>query len=339
MLGPAALNHIGGSGTMGHATAKDAMPASTREIERAAELLKQGELVAFPTETVYGLGADATNDRAVAAVFEAKGRPSFNPLISHVDSLTMAERLGTLNADAMKLARAYWPGPLTLVVPRAAECPVSLLACAGLATIAVRVPRHPVANQLLQRVARPLVAPSANSSGKLSPTLASHVKADLGAKVAAVLDGGPCPLGIESTVVSCIDDNPRILRPGGLVRASIEQTLGREVAEGASQTEVLSPGQLASHYAPRARVILNVIWPRYDVGLLAFGPEVPRHPGPVRNLSPTGDLREAAANLFRMLHELDDAGVETIACMTVPDIGLGEAVNDRLRRAAAPFHR
>jgi L-threonylcarbamoyladenylate synthase len=316
------------------------MAADKREIEQAAALLERGELVAFPTETVYGLGADATNDRAVAAVYEAKGRPKLNPLITHVAGIAAAERLGTFNRDATTLARTFWPGPLTLVVPRTRDCVVSWLACAGLDSIALRVPAHPVASELLRLVGRPLVAPSANTSGKLSPTLASHVRADLGARVAAVVDGGPCAVGVESTVVACIDDHPQLLRPGGLDRDSIERTIEKNLRQPPCSPDApQSPGQLASHYAPRARVILNVIWPRFDVGLLAFGSDVPDHPGPVRNLSPTGDLKEAAANLFRMLHELDETGVETIACMTVPDGGLGEAINDRLRRAAAPFHR
>ena len=198
MLGRVALNHIGSPGaTVRAAKVGPAMAAGEREIEHASELLRSGNLVAFPTETVYGLGADATNDRAVAAVFEAKGRPTFNPLISHVVSLGHAQQLGRFNRDARALAKAFWPGPLTLVVPRTADCAVSMLACAGLATIALRVPAHPVANKLLRRVGRPLVGPSANTSGKLSPTLACHVRADLDNRVAAVLDGGPCPVGVE----------------------------------------------------------------------------------------------------------------------------------------------
>ncbi len=316
------------------------MAASEQQIEDASNLLRAGKLVAFPTETVYGLGADATNDEAVVAVYEAKGRPSFNPLISHVASLEAARQLGQLNEDARALAHAFWPGPLTLVVPRAERCAVSMLASAGLATVAIRVPAHPLAEALLRHVERPLVAPSANVSGKISPTLAGHVRTDLGDKVAAILDGGPCPVGIELTVVACIDDRPRLLRPGGLERNVIEALLKKPLHEAPNEPIApLSPGRLASHYAPRARVILNVIWPRYDVGLLAFGPDIPQHPGPVRNLSVTGNLREAAANLFRMLRELDDTGVQTIAVMTIPNTGLGEAVNDRLRRAAAPFHR
>ena len=316
------------------------MTASEQQIQQASDLLRAGKLVAFPTETVYGLGADATNDQAVAAVYEAKGRPSFNPLITHVASLDAARQLGRFNQDASTLAGAFWPGPLTLVVPRAERCAVSMLASAGLATVAIRIPAHPLAEALLRHVERPLVAPSANTSGRISPTLASHVRADLGGRVAAILDGGPCPVGVESTVVACVDDQPRLLRPGGLERNGIEARLKRPLQEAPDQPNApLSPGRLAGHYAPRARVILHVIWPRYDVGLLAFGPDVPQHPGPVRNLSATGDLREAAANLFGMLHELDDTGVQTIAVMAIPDTGLGEAVNDRLRRAAAPFHR
>lgn len=316
------------------------MTISEDEISGAAALLRAGKLVAFPTETVYGLGADATQDAAVVAVFAAKGRPKFNPLISHVADAGKAVALGKFNAEAHKLAEAYWPGPLTLVVPRTAHCPVSLLASAGLASIALRVPSHPIALALLRRADRPIVAPSANPSGGISPTLASHVVSGLGSSVAMVLDGGACTIGIESTVIKCMGGEPVLLRPGGLKKSDIEAVLGKKLLiEAMKAGRPDAPGQLEQHYAPRAKVILDVVWPRFDVGLLAFGPKVPRHPGPVLNLSDRGDLKEAAANLFRMMHELDEAGVQTIAVMPIPNEGLGEAINDRLIRAAAPFHR
>ena len=310
------------------------------ELERAAQLLCQGKLVAFPTETVYGLGADATNDEAVAAIYAAKGRPSFNPLIAHIGKFAEAKRLGLFNADAERLAQKFWPGPLTLVVPRNMNCSVSLLASAGLNSIALRVPSHEVAQRLIGLSGRPIVAPSANPSGSISPTLASHVREQLPGRVAMVLDGGPCPVGIESTIVKCMGGEPVLLRPGGLKTVDIEAVLGKPLLlETMKAGRPDAPGQLEQHYAPRAKVILDVVWPRFDVGLLAFGSDVPRHPGPVRNLSASGNLEEAAANFFRMMHELDDTGVETIAVMPIPQEGLGQAINDRLARAAAPFHR
>lgn len=309
-------------------------------MERAAQLLRQGKLVAFPTETVYGLGADATNDEAVAAIYAAKGRPRFNPLIAHVAGIAEAKALGLFNADAERLAENFWPGPLTLVVPRKTNCPVSLLASAGLNSIALRVPSHAVAQKLITLSGKPIVAPSANPSGSISPTLARHVREQLSGRVAMVLDGGPCPVGIESTIVKCMGGEPVLLRPGGLKTADIEAVLGKPLLlETMKAGRPDAPGQLEQHYAPRAKVIMDVVWPRFDVGLLAFGAEVPQHPGPVRNLSASGNLEEAAANLFRMMHELDDAGVETIAVMPIPQEGLGQAINDRLARAAAPFHR
>jgi L-threonylcarbamoyladenylate synthase len=310
------------------------------ELEQAAQLLRQGKLVAFPTETVYGLGADATSDAAVAAIYAAKGRPKFNPLITHVGSLEQAQTLGVFNADADRLAQKFWPGPLTMVVPRRANCPVSMLASAGLDSIALRVPSHKVAKTLIARSGKPIVAPSANPSGSITPTLAGHVRERLQERVAMVLDGGPCPIGIESTIVKCMGGEPVLLRPGGLSTSDIEAVLGKPLLlETMKSGRPDAPGQLERHYAPRAKVILDVVWPRFDVGLLAFGPQVPLHPGPVRNLSASGDLEEAAANLFRMMHELDATGVQTIAVMPIPQEGLGQAINDRLARAAAPFHR
>ncbi len=305
-------------------------------LARAAEALKAGELVAFPTETVYGLGADALDDEAVARVYEAKERPRFNPLIVHVSSPDEALKLGRFDAHALKLADAFWPGPLTLVVPRAPGCPVSLLASAGLPSLALRVPRHPLAHALIEASGRPLVAPSANRSGRLSPTTAADVMADLDGKIAMVLDGGPCKVGVESTIVSCLEGEPRLLRPGGIAREAIAAVLGREPGGAPSGGAPVAPGQLESHYAPRAALRLDATEPRGGEGFLAFGPSAPDHSGPSRNLSLSGNLVEAAANLFRMLHELDAAGVSSIAVMPVPRTGLGEAINDRLARAAAP---
>jgi L-threonylcarbamoyladenylate synthase len=307
------------------------MKATASDIARAARILRNGGLVAFPTETVYGLGADACNDRAVARVFEAKGRPQFNPLITHVANIAAATVLARFDDRASKLAEAFWPGPLTLVLPRNHGCPISLLACAGLDSIALRVPRHPMALDLLEAFGGPLVAPSANPSGRVSPTQAAHVVAGLGSKVDLVLDGGACAVGVESTIVSLLDGRCRLLRPGGLPRGDIERVLGQKLGDPIKGARPLAPGQLASHYAPRARLRLNEREPRRGEMFLGFGTIA--H-GP-HTLSPSGSLIEAAANLFRKLHELDAAGVEAIAVAPIPDQGLGEAINDRLRRAAA----
>jgi L-threonylcarbamoyladenylate synthase len=316
------------------------MAIDEAEIGLAARLLKEGKLVAFPTETVYGLGGDATNDHAVAAIYAAKGRPRFNPLISHVADREAAIKLGKFNEDARRLGGAFWPGPLTLVVPRADDCPVSLLASAGLNSIALRVPSHVIARKLLHETQRPIVAPSANPSGKISPTLASHVQEGLGDRVALVLDGGPCQVGIESTIVKCMEGEPVLLRPGGVKKGDIEKVLKKQLLLESMKTgRPDAPGQLEKHYAPKAKVVLNALEPASDAGLLAFGPKFPRHAGPVRNLSPVGNLEEAAANLFRMLHELDRTGINTIVVMPIPNEGLGEAINDRLMRAAAPHRR
>ncbi len=308
---------------------------SSTEISLAAGALKKGELVAFPTETVYGLGADATSDQAVAKLFAVKGRPSFNPLISHVADANAAFALGVFSEDAKKLADAIWPGPLTIVVPRAAKCPVSLLASAGLPSIALRVPDHHLALELLRAVGRPVVAPSANLSGRVSPTTAAHVKRGLGKKVALILDGGPCTVGVESTVVSFMKSHATLLRPGGLERAAIEQALGHALDIEMDSSQPHAPGQMESHYAPQAVLRLNATAPRKGESYLGFGSN---DHGPY-TLSARGDVIEAAANLFRMLHELDSLGVKAIAVAPIPHEGLGEAINDRLRRAAAPRHK
>lgn len=304
-------------------------------IGRAARLLQEGRLVAFPTETVYGLGALATSDAAVAATFVAKGRPRHNPLIVHLAELDAAARVGRFDDRALALARAFWPGPLTLVLPLIEAAGISGLATAGLATVAIRVPGHPVAQALLRETAAPVTAPSANPSGRISPTAAAHVAADLGDRLALILDGGACPVGLESTVVDLSGRTARLLRPGGLDRAAIEGLIG--ALEGPLPTAApSSPGQLASHYAPRLPVRLDANDVRPGEALLAFGPQVPAGAVAMRNLSPDGDLAEAAANLFAMLRELDTAGASGIAVMPIPADGLGEAIRDRLRRAAAP---
>ncbi len=317
----------------------DAIKDTPRAVELAARVLTAGGLVAFPTETVYGLGADATNAQAVARLYQAKERPSFNPLIAHVADRKAAHVLGCFDAAAERLAAAFWPGPLTLVLPRLAECPVADLATAGLDSIAVRVPDHPIAHALLAAFGRPVVAPSANRSGHVSPTTAAHVLADLRGRVELILDGGPTRMGLESTIVACLGE-PALLRPGALARDEIERVLGRPLASPAESSGIapLAPGQLASHYAPRARVRLEATNVQPGEALLAFGPELP--PGAERtarvlNLSPRGDLIEAAANLFSHLRALDAPGT-VIAAMPVPHEGLGEAINDRLARAAAP---
>jgi L-threonylcarbamoyladenylate synthase len=315
------------------------LAADTAGLDIAARILRDGGLLAFPTETVYGLGADATNGVAVARVFAAKGRPSFNPLIAHVRDLAEARALAEFNDDALRLGR-FWPGPLTLVLPRRPGCPVADLATAGLDTIAVRVPDHPVAQALLATLQRPIVAPSANRSGHVSPTAAAHVLADLGGRIDGILDGGSAPIGVESTIVACLSRVPLLLRAGGLPRADIERALGhplsrRETAAVERGEAPLAPGMLSSHYAPRTPVRLDAMRLAPGEALLAFGPPLP---GAERllNLSPSSDLVEAAANLFSHLRALDAAGARAIAVMPIPSHGLGEAINDRLARAAAP---
>lgn len=310
-------------------------------IAAAAACLRAGGLVAFPTETVYGLGADAANPRAVAAIYAAKGRPSFNPLIAHVADLDAARAIARFDSRALALAEAFWPGPLTLVLPKTPDCPVADLATAGLDTVAIRIPAHGVARELLQAFGGAVVAPSANLSGHVSPTSAAHVRADLDGRIDMILDGGPVEVGVESTIVGCFD-TPMLLRPGGLPREAIERVLGQPLAglpqEPAGDTrQPLAPGMLASHYAPRTRVRLMAQDVKPGEALLAFGPSA--LPGveaavAVLNLSEARDLGEAAANLFGYLRALDTSGATGIAVMPVPPHGLGEAINDRLRRAA-----
>lgn len=299
-------------------------------IAAAARILRDGGLVAFPTETVYGLGADARNSHAVARIFAAKGRPQFNPLIVHVPSVDAARRLAHFDARADALAAAFWPGPLTLVLPRRADSGLSELVSAGLDSVALRVPAHPLARALLDACDLPLAAPSANPSGRISPTRAEHVAAGLGARVDAILDGGACAVGVESTIIGLTGPDAQLLRPGGLPAEVVEACLGTSLARAGSA--ITAPGQMTSHYAPKGQMRLNVTDPARDEILLGFGPVA----GAAINLSPAGDLVEAAANLFAALHQLDAQGAEKIAVSPIPMRGLGRAINDRLARAAAP---
>jgi L-threonylcarbamoyladenylate synthase len=313
--------------------------ADEASIAAAARIIRQGGLVAFPTETVYGLGADAGNSAAIARIFEAKGRPRLNPLIVHVADLAAAEELCLFDARARKLAAAYWPGPLTLVLPMRDGAPIASLVTVGLTTLAVRVPAHKVAHALIEAAGVPVAAPSANPSGRISPTRAEHVRQALSGLIDLILDGGPTEVGLESTIVACTGGPARLLRLGGLDRAAIERVLGETlVVEGVGE-RLAAPGGLASHYATRAALRLNVTEVRPGEALLAFGAALP--PGAERaalvlNLSAAGDLREAAAHLFDFLHRLDGAAPAAIAVMPIPEDGLGAAINDRLRRAAAP---
>jgi L-threonylcarbamoyladenylate synthase len=304
--------------------------------EAAAECLSRGGLVAFPTETVYGLGADATDGQAVARLYEAKGRPSFNPLIAHVADLESARKLAVFDDEAGRLAAAFWPGPLTLVLPRREDCPVSDLATAGLSTIALRVPDHALARAILRAFGRPIVAPSANASGHVSPTTAAHVLEDLDGRIDMIVDAGPAPLGIESTIVACLGA-PAILRPGAVSREAIAAKLGRDLAQApvTAEDSPTAPGMLKSHYAPHTPLRLNAAQVGPDEVLLAFGKPLAGAKA-ILNLSESGDLSEAAANLFGHLRRLDAMQAPRIAVMHIPSEGLGEAINDRLRRAAAP---
>ena len=302
---------------------------SDAEIGKAGDLLADGGLVAFPTETVYGLGADATNDKAVAGIFAAKGRPSFNPLIVHVAALDDVERLAQVSDTARRLASAFWPGPLTLVLPLKDNSPISKLVTAGGSSLAIRVPSGDVVSRLLATSDRPIAAPSANPSGRISPTTAEHVLAGLSGQIDAVIDAGKCKVGVESTIVSLIG-KPTLLRAGGLPEEALVDCLGEPLHRSKAGDTIEAPGQLASHYAPKARVRMDAETAATDEFYIGFGPV----PGSI-SLSATGDLTEAAANLFATLHKADATG-RPIAVAPIPEIGLGQAINDRLRRAAAP---
>ena len=335
------MNHIGSIPDRPADARTLRLSADRDGIALGARLLREGHLVAFPTETVYGIGADATDAAAVAAIFAAKERPRFNPLIAHVPALAAARSEGVFDEVALALAEAFWPGALTLVVPAAENGTVCDLARAGLASVALRVPGSAFARDLLAEVERPVAAPSANRSGRVSPTSAAHVLADLDGRIAAVIDGGSAPVGLESTVVACLGGRPRLLRPGGVTRNALERVLGYAIGgpEEAVATAPLAPGLLASHYAPRARVRLDAVSVEPDEAVLLFGA---KRPGGLSDavaseqLSETSDLVEAAAGLFAALRRLDAAGSDVIAVVPIPQIGLGEAINDRLRRAAAP---
>lgn len=307
-------------------------PMNPKSIARAAELLRRGELVAFPTETVYGLGADATNDTAVARIFEAKNRPSFNPLIVHVPDPETAAAYAVFTPMAEAIAARFWPGPLTLVLPRRPDCGLSRLTSAGLDTVAMRVPSHDSARQLLRSAGIPIAAPSANRSGLLSSTTAEHVADQLGDHVSVILDDGPCAIGLESTVLDLSEETPAILRQGGLPQEEIEDALGGPVAIASADDDApKSPGMLTRHYAPSQPLRMNASAAQPGEALLGFG----RVMEATKNLSPDGDLVEAAANLFAFLHALDTPDHDGIAVSPIPETGLGRAINDRLRRAAA----
>ena len=303
-------------------------------IAQSGRLLRAGRLVAFPTETVYGLGANALDANAAAAIFAAKERPRFNPLIVHVRGRDDADELVHFHPLAATLAEAFWPGGLTLVLARREHCPLALLVSGGLPTAAIRAPAHPIARALVEAAGVPIAAPSANRAGRISPTSAADAADELQGRVDLILDGGPCPLGIESTVVGFVEERPILFRPGAIPRDEIENLIGplRDPESGA----IHAPGMLASHYAPRARLRLNARTVEQGEALLAFGRNVPRGARAICNLSVSGDLRQAAANLFSMLRQLDKSGAKVIAVMPIPVSGLGEAINDRLARAAAP---
>ncbi len=312
-------------------------PADNQVIAQAAELLRRGALVAIPTETVYGLGGDATNDEAVAAIFAAKGRPQFNPLIVHDASFEAMERYVEFSTQATKLGRHFWPGALTLVLPRKENCGLSLLVSAGLKTVAVRVPAAPVSLAILEKANVPVAAPSANFSGTISPTTAAHVEKSLGSNVDLIVDDGTCDLGLESSIVGFSGLGPVLMRPGAISAEEIEGVLEQPLIRYAHNSKKpQSPGQLPSHYAPRAQLRLNAMEAQDNEALLGFGPDMPATDNLSVNLSQSGNLNQAAARLFSALHELDQSGVEKIAVMPVPHTGLGEAINDRLTRAAAP---
>ncbi|GAA4522989.1 L-threonylcarbamoyladenylate synthase [Chelativorans composti] len=304
----------------------------------ATDVLRCGGLVAVPTETVYGLAADATHGEGVAGIYAAKGRPSFNPLIAHVSDIAMAERYVTFDPLSRKLAETFWPGPLTLVLPLREDSGIHPLVTAGLSTLAVRMPRGDV-GKIIRALGHPIAAPSANTSGKISATTAEAVRDDLGDRVDLILDGGPCSVGVESTIVKIDGDKAYLLRPGGIAAEEIEAVIGRKLIRLDQRAAIEAPGMLASHYAPDAAVRLNTTEVKLGEALLAFGPVRAKgveNAVAVLNLSERGDLREAAANLFSYMKQLDASGARTIAVEPIPETGLGEAINDRLRRAAAP---
>ncbi len=314
------------------------LTCTPENLERAADLLRAGGLVAIPTETVYGLAADVSNGRAVAGIYEAKGRPSFNPLIAHVADMAMAVQIAVFDPSSRKLAESFWPGPLTLVLPLKEGAPVNSLVTAGLSTIGVRCPKGP-AGELIRILGHPLAAPSANSSGRISATSAAAVEADLGERIPLILDGGASPVGVESTIVKVEDGKVRLLRPGGISAEAIEFVIGQTIERADQRAAIEAPGMLASHYAPHAKVRLDAVRILPGEALLAFGGRRGcghENARTVLNLSPTGDLAEAASNLFAFLNELDKSGAATIAVEPIPERGLGEAINDRLMRAAAP---
>jgi L-threonylcarbamoyladenylate synthase len=314
---------------------------SPEAIAAAAACLRAGGLVAMPTETVYGLAADATSDAAVAAIYAAKERPAINPLISHVLDIEAAREHAIFGSEAETLARAFWPGALTLVLPVASSCRVSLLARAGLDTVAVRSPSHETARALIAGASVPLAAPSANRSGSVSPTTAAHVVADLDGRADWILDGGPCRHGLESTIVACLGGRPQLLRPGAVTREAIESVLCSPIdSAGAARNVPNAPGQLASHYAPKAALRLGAASAGADEAALDFGDALSGGTPSARlDLSPSGDLIEAASHLFSYLRALDAAGAARIAVAPIPEHGVGAAINDRLRRAAAPRER
>jgi L-threonylcarbamoyladenylate synthase len=314
------------------------LTCTPENLERAAELLRSGGLVAIPTETVYGLAADVSNGRAVAGIYEAKGRPSFNPLIAHVADMAMAVKIAVFDPLSQKLAESFWPGPLTLVLPLKEGTPVNSLVTAGLSTIGVRCPKGP-AGELIRLLGHPLAAPSANSSGRISATSAAAVEADLGERIPLILDGGASPVGVESTIVKVDGGKVRLLRPGGISAEAIEFVIGQTIERADQRAAIEAPGMLASHYAPRAKVRLDAVRILPGEAMLAFGGRRGcgyENARTVLNLSLTGDLAEAASNLFAFLNELDKSGAATIAVEPIPMRGLGEAINDRLMRAAAP---
>ncbi len=310
------------------------VPATPEAIRQAARALARGDIVAFPTETVYGLGANALDGAAVAKIFAAKERPRFNPLIAHVPGVAQAESYAIVDDTARRLAAAFWPGPLSLVLKKRTGCGIAELVTAGLETIALRAPAHPIARALLAEAGLPIAAPSANRSGRVSPTTAEHVASELDEVPAMILDGGPSTLGIESTVVSLAGAEPVLLRLGAIPRREIEGVLGHPLAAAEADSPIASPGQLAAHYAPDTKLRLDATSVGPGEALLAFGTAVPKGARLTLNLSESGSLEEAAAKLFGALRALDQAGASTIAVMPIPDTGLGEAINDRLRRAA-----